>query len=241
MPRGLANPARMHYSYRICIGYGNSPVSGNSGTNGNGGERGHMADFIRTDPLEMLRIAAILVPLFVMHEIAHAWTAYKLGDATAKDDGRLTLNPLKHIDWLGLALIMLVGFGWAKPVMVNTENMKNPRSGMALVAAAGPAMNMLLAVLLIFAGVAVFDWRQPILLEMAFFSIMLAVFNMLPVPPLDGSKVLAWMLPRGLYAKYLMYERFGFVLVIVLVFTGAIGFLLPLVETVFWAIARFFM
>ena len=196
---------------------------------------------LRTDPVEMLQIVLMIIPLFVFHELAHAWMALRLGDTTAKDEGRLTLNPIKHIDWLGLLMIVLVGFGWAKPVMINPENLQNKKRDMALIALAGPVINFILALLLVFVGVVILNFQVFFVLHMAFLSIMLGVFNMLPIPPLDGSKVLAGVLPDEIYNAYRKYEGFGMVLFIILALTGMLGrVILPMIQSVFgWMISLF--
>ena len=194
---------------------------------------------LRTDPIEMLQIVLMIIPLFVVHELAHAWVALKLGDTTARDEGRLTLNPIKHIDWLGLLMIMLVGFGWAKPVMIKPENLQNIKRDMALIALAGPVINFIIAFFLVIIGVVILDFQVFFVLHMAFLSIMLGVFNMLPIPPLDGSKVLAGILPDGIYNAYRRYEGFGMVLFIILALTGMLGrFILPMIQSIFgWMVA----
>ena len=194
-----------------------------------------------SDPREMLQIVLMIIPLFVFHELAHAWMALKLGDTTARDEGRLTLNPIKHIDWIGLLMIMAVGFGWAKPVMINPENLKNKKRDMALIAVAGPGINFILAFVLVFLGVAIFDFEVFFLLHMAFFSIMLGVFNMLPIPPLDGSKVLAAVLPDDAYNAYRRYEGFGMILFIILALTRVLSrVILPIILAIYdWMIRVF--
>ena len=194
---------------------------------------------LRTDPIEMLQIVLMIIPLFVFHELAHAWVALRLGDTTAKDEGRVTLNPLKHIDWLGLLMIVLVGFGWAKPVKINPENLENKKRDMALIALAGPVTNFVLAFLLVFIGIAILNFQVLFILHMAFLSIMLGVFNMLPIPPLDGSKVLAALLPDAIYNAYRRFEGFGMVLFIILALTGMLGrIIVPMIQTVFgWMVS----
>lgn len=174
----------------------------------------------------MIIIVLMVIPLFVFHELAHAWTALRLGDTTAKDEGRITLNPLKHIDWIGLLMIVVVGFGWAKPVMINPENLKNKKRDMAIIALAGPVTNFVLAFLLVFAATTIFNISGTELIfltNMAWLSIMLGVFNMLPIPPLDGSKVLAGILPDDMYVVYRRLEGFGMVVFIILAISGILG------------------
>ena len=198
-----------------------------------------------TQPAQILQLVMMIIPLFMFHELAHAWMALRLGDTTAKDQGRLTINPLKHIDWLGLLLIVLVGFGWAKPVMINPENLKNKKRDMALIALAGPLVNFILALALIFASVThinIVGSELYFLSIMARFSIMLGVFNMLPIPPLDGSKVLAALLPDDLYEAYKRYEGFGMFVFLILVFTGILRtFIVPMIDAIFWWMVSIFI
>lgn len=174
----------------------------------------------------VLRVAAVFLCLTV-HETCHGLAALALGDPTAKSMHRLSLNPLHHIDWLGLALMFTVGFGWAKPVPVNPNYFKKPKQGMALTALAGPVSNFLLALLTllaarIFCDVAAYsEANQRILdflLMVALLSIGLGLFNLLPIPPLDGSKVLFAVLPDGAYNQLMRYERYGMLLLFALVF-----------------------
>ena len=177
-----------------------------------------------------LRIAAVLLCLTV-HETCHGLAAYALGDPTAKQMHRLSLNPLRHIDWLGLAMMFLVGFGWAKPVPVDMRYFKKPKQGMAVTALAGPASNFILAVLLLLGCKATlhyinYTWGIPVLTFLvmaAQLSIGLGLFNLIPVPPLDGSRVLTALLPDNAYYRLMRYERFGILLLLVLSFTGVGG------------------
>ena len=166
------------------------------------------------------------------HETCHGLTAYMLGDSTAKREGRLSLNPIKHIDWMGLAMMVVFHFGWAKPVPVNMMNFKDPKRGMALTALAGPASNVLLmAVMLalygplyILTAMGIGGWAVEMFTEMvsttAYLSMALAVFNLLPVPPLVGSKILYSVLSDKNYLKLMIYERYGMIVMLVLVATG---------------------
>ena len=173
-----------------------------------------------------LRVAAVFLCLTV-HETCHGLAAPALGDPTAKNLRRLSLNPLRHIDWFGLAMMFAAGFGWAKPVPIDPRYFRNPKWGMALTALAGPASNFLLAaasmlaakaLLTIAPGAAMFfAVSLPIL------SLGLGVFNLIPFPPLDGSKVLAAFLPDSLYIRWMRYERFGMLILLAVIFFGLDG------------------
>lgn len=176
----------------------------------------------------VLRLAAVLLCLTV-HETCHGLAAYALGDPTARRAHRLSLNPLRHIDWFGLLMMFAAGFGWAKPVPVNPNYFKKPKQGMALTALAGPVSNFLLALLTllaarIFCDVAAYsEMNQRILdflLMVAVLSIGLGLFNLVPIPPLDGSKVLFAVLPDRAYDWLMRNERYGMLLLFALVFFG---------------------
>jgi Zn-dependent protease len=169
-----------------------------------------------------------------LHELAHGWVAYKLGDNTAKSRGRLTLNPIKHIDIMGLIMMVAFHFGWAKPVPVNMYNFKNPKGGMALTALAGPVCNLLLTCLLLFiyglvylplsrSGTLLAQTALETIATASYLSLALAVFNIIPIPPLDGSKVLFSLLNQEHYNKLMRYERYGMILLLVVVATGVLG------------------
>ena len=174
-----------------------------------------------------LRAAAVLLCLSV-HETCHGLSALVLGDPTAKARHRLSLNPLRHIDWLGLAMMFVAGFGWAKPVPVNPNYFKKPKQGMAVTALAGPASNFLLALLAMLISRLIYLYApyNPVwqtvfdfcLYTVAPLSIGLGLFNLLPLPPLDGSKVLAMFLPDRAYAVWMRYERYGMLVLLVLSF-----------------------
>lgn len=177
--------------------------------------------------LDMLkRLAAVLLCLTV-HETCHGLAAYALGDPTARRAHRLSLNPLRHIDWFGLLMMFAAGFGWAKPVPVDPNFFKKPKQAMALTALAGPVSNFLLAFLMLFAAKIIFSgasWTQTneaildFMLTVAVLSIGLGLFNLLPIPPLDGSKVLFSVLPDRAYDQLMRYERYGMLLLFALVF-----------------------
>jgi Zn-dependent protease len=184
--------------------------------------------------LNLLYLLPILLISLTVHELAHGWIAYRLGDPTAKSRGRLTINPLKHLDPLGTAMFvvtyLLSGFvfGWAKPIPVSPYYFKNRQRGMAVVGAAGPACNFLMAVLF---GV-ILRFTYPLLaadpgrIDRAIFDILfmfvqinivLGVFNLIPIPPLDGSRVLGGFLPRGAYQKWVAVDRYGILILLVLI------------------------
>jgi len=190
-----------------------------------------------------------------LHELAHGYTAYKLGDNTAKDMGRLTLNPIKHIDIFGLLMMVVAGFGWAKPVPVNMSRFKNPKMHMAITALAGPVSNILLAVIVFFlygllftplggaTGSGAGGVALNMILRAATLSVALAIFNILPIPPLDGSKIVFSLLPEEAYYKLMRYERFGMIILILFVwsslFDSTVGRATFAVRDWFYGISRF--
>ncbi len=165
-----------------------------------------------------------------IHEFAHAFVADKLGDPTPRYQGRLTLNPFAHIDYLGALGILLFGFGWAKPVQVNNFNFKNSKRGMALVALAGPVSNIILAFICILLSRVVllvttnikFFYLLSFLFYVAQINVYLAVFNLIPVPPLGGSRILAIILPDRIYYKFMQYERYIYFVLIALMFSNVL-------------------
>lgn len=187
-------------------------------------------------------LPAILIAI-VMHEWAHAFVSYKLGDASVKMDGRLSLNPLKHLDPMGTLCLLLFRFGWAKPVSVNPNCYKDPKMGMVLTALAGPTMNFILAFIsiLLFQFIIVkdifslpFDLLQYMyyfLSYCTFMNVGLGLFNLIPIPPLDGSKAFLSFLPERLYFSYMRYEQYGMFLMIILLATGILSPILNGVST----------
>ena len=194
-----------------------------------------MFDFFSPEALQRYAILApgLLIAL-VCHEVAHGYVAYLLGDPTAKSQGRLTLNPIKHLDPLGTLAFFIVHFGWAKPVPVNPNFFKDPRKGMLLTAIAGPGVNFLLAAMfaLVIHILTLTHFEQsqftdtviiPLyLISQAgvFVNLILGVFNLLPIPPLDGSNVLAYFLPPNLAYKYMSLNRYGFFILIGIILVG---------------------
>jgi Zn-dependent protease len=178
----------------------------------------------------LIYLVPVLLISFPIHELSHALVAYKLGDDTAKRAGRLTLNPLKHLDPFGTILLLLVGFGWAKPVPINPLNFKNRREGMALTAVAGPVSNLLLATisLLLFKYFAmasnsvIYNYFMTFLDYMVYINVTLAIFNLIPINPLDGSRILAMFLPQKLEFALYKYERIITLVLFLVLFTGII-------------------
>ena len=185
----------------------------------------------------LLAIIAVLSRCFVVfcclpiHELAHGLMAHLLGDDTAKREGRLSLNPFAHLNPIGTIMIFLFGIGYANPVPINPRNFKNEKGGMALTALAGPLANLLMGFVSVwgFFIFTKFTGSSEIGSAVAYFflysaqiNVMLAVFNLFPIPPLDGSKILAAVLPDKIYYKYMMYERYIMIALMILLFTGVL-------------------
>ena len=183
----------------------------------------------------LLMIPVLLISLTI-HELSHGYIAYRLGDITAKSEGRLTLNPFKHLDPVGTIMMIVARIGWAKPVPVNPGYFRNPKKGMMLVSVAGPLSNMVMA----FIGVFLFEityalsggnpesivtyWLLRFLSLFFTVNIGLAIFNLLPVPPLDGSKILSGILPAKAYFQFMQYERYIGMIFLVIVLAFGEGF-----------------
>ena len=208
------------------------------------------------------RIVVWVLPVIfaiTVHEVAHGWVAKKYGDNTASSQGRLTLNPIKHIDLFGTiilpGLLLITGtgfiFGWAKPVPVDPRNFKNPLHDMAIVALAGPVSNLLMAVfwaLIVRLGVTIGAGTEAISLPLIYsgvagisINLVLALINLLPIPPLDGSRILTGMLPSYWAWQYNRLERYGFIILLVLLYTNLLGAILAypmfVAQKVFFSIA----
>ncbi len=198
---------------------------------------------------QFILLAPPLLLALTVHEFAHGLVAFKLGDPTAKALGRLTLNPLKHLDPLGTLAFFIFRFGWAKPVPVNPVYFKNPRKDMLWVALAGPATNFVMAIISAAAAKTLWALAHSIpysplaeailvplnhtLIASVWINLVLCIFNFLPIPPLDGSRILAGLLPPNLARSYASIEPYGFVLIILLAVTGVLSkVILPLIETV---------
>ena len=177
----------------------------------------------------LLRVAAVFLCLTI-HETCHGLAAYALGDPTAKRAHRLSLNPLRHIDWIGFFMMIVAGFGWAKPVPVNPNYFKKPKEGMAITALAGPVSNFLLAIVLLLIARGMYlralltgnfsaMWFS-FAVDTASLSVGPGLFNLVPIPPLDGSKVVAVLLPDRAYNWLMRYERFGMLVLLVIISVG---------------------
>ncbi|MEJ8553115.1 site-2 protease family protein [Tepidibacter sp. Z1-5] len=179
-----------------------------------------MIDFLITLPGILMAIS--------IHEFGHGYAAYILGDDTAKKSGRLSLSPLKHIDPMGFLMLIIAHFGWAKPVPINSNKFKNERMGLFLVSIAGVVCNILLAILCIY----LYKYEKIYIDMYALNSIIssavrinvgFAVFNLLPIPPLDGSKIILSILPNKLHYYYFKYEHVGSIILVILIITNSIG------------------
>lgn len=191
------------------------------------------------DPPTLIARLITLVIAFTIHEFSHAWTAVELGDDTPRHMGRLTLNPIAHLDFFGSLLLVISGFGWAKPVQVNPYNFRNgPRLGMAIVAAAGPFSNLVMALLaaipfrlgLLNSSSLFANGRLPtpafFISEFIFINLTLMLFNLIPIAPLDGSKVLRGLAPSDWDRWLLPLEQWGMFILIGLMFLGVLGLII---------------
>lgn len=180
----------------------------------------------------IIRSIAVLVAI-IPHEMAHGFAAYLCGDETAKNDGRLSLNPLHHLDPIGTICLIFFKFGWAKPVMINPNNFRDRKKGTFFVAIAGVLTNFILATIsvIILKHIHLNEFMQELLLNIFWFNIILGVFNLIPIPPLDGSKILFSFLPLK-YEYYLIkYERYGYIILLLLIMSSTLDkILVPMVN-----------
>ena len=189
--------------------------------------------------LQLIILAPPILLALTVHEFAHGYVAYRFGDPTARDQGRLTLNPLKHLDPIGTLAFFIIKIGWAKPVPVNPGYFKNPQKDMLWVALAGPAVNFVLAVIsalcvkVVWYIAAVIPYSvlaeailvplNEVLMASVWINLVLCIFNFLPIPPLDGSRILAGLLPPDMARSYASVERYGFVIILILAFSGILS------------------
>lgn len=186
--------------------------------------------------IETLTIIPGIIIAMSFHEFAHAYVAYKMGDDTARLAGRLTLDPVSHIDVVGFLMLLLGGFGWARPVPINENNFRNRKLGVFLVSIAGVTMNILISTVTLIVlnytmSIFTSDEYYQVMQSIVWINVAFAAFNLLPIPPLDGSKILAALLPTS--KRYLLYrfENYGFIIMILLIITGAINYILYPVVT----------
>jgi Zn-dependent protease len=201
------------------------------------GDKMGLLNLLLKDPVTFLLLAIPLLYSIIIHELAHGWVAYRMGDPTAKNLGRLTLNPLKHLDPIGTAMLFIFGFGWAKPVPVDFTRLSHSRLGLILVASAGIVANMIFA----FVAVLLLRLLSPapsssigqLLYFLAQINIMLASFNLIPIPPLDGSKILMGFLSERLQYALSRLEPYGFFIIIGLLYLGVLD---PVIHFFRWII-----
>jgi len=183
-----------------------------------------LINLLSNDPIVFILLAIPLLYSVIIHEVAHGWVAYRMGDSTAKLLGRLSLNPLKHLDPIGTVVLFIFGFGWAKPVPVNFENLNNRQRGLVFVSSAGIIANLLLA----FTAFVLYRILLPspsgsvaiFLYYLAQVNIVLASFNLIPIPPLDGSKILLGFASEKFQYAFARLEPFGFFIIIALLYLG---------------------
>jgi Zn-dependent protease len=196
-----------------------------------------LLNLLINEPLTFILLAIPLLYSIIIHELAHGWVAYRMGDQTAKRLGRLSLNPLKHLDPIGTLMLFFFGFGWAKPVPVNFNNLHNIRKGLIFVSSAGIIANMLLAFMAFFLNRLLSPSPSGVLATLLYYlaqiNIILASFNLIPIPPLDGSKILMGFASERFQYLLSRLEPYGFFVIIGLLYLGALD---PLIDFFRWII-----
>jgi len=196
-----------------------------------------LLNLLLKDPMAFIIVALPLLYAVILHELAHGWVAWRMGDPTARSLGRLSLNPLKHLDPVGTMMLFIFGFGWAKPVPVNFNQLRNKRMGMILVSAAGIITNMLLAVFALFVYQLLHLPSSSIPAQLLYYfariNIILASFNLIPLPPLDGSKILMGFASSSVRNFLFRFERYGFFIIIALLYLGVLS---PVIRFFEWMI-----
>jgi Zn-dependent protease len=196
-----------------------------------------LLNLLLKDPLAFFLIAIPLLYSIIFHELAHGWVAYRMGDPTARSLGRLSLNPLKHLDPMGTIMLFVFGFGWAKPVPVNFGLLRDRHKGMIWVSAAGIITNMLIAFMALFLNrllsLPPSSMPAELLYYLAQINIMLAAFNLIPLPPLDGSKILMGFASPSVQNFFFRIERYGFIIIIALLYFGVLN---PVINFFQWMI-----
>ena len=196
-----------------------------------------LLNLLLKDPLTFILIAIPLMYAIIFHELAHGWVAYRMGDPTAKLLGRLSLNPLKHLDPVGTIMLFIFGFGWAKPVPVNFNQLRDRRKGMIAVSSAGIIANMLLAFSALFLERLLSPSPSGMLALLLYYfakiNIILAAFNLIPLPPLDGSKILMGFASPSIQNYLFRLERYGFFIIIGLLYLGVLN---PVIHFFQWMI-----
>jgi Zn-dependent protease len=196
-----------------------------------------LLNLLINDPVTFVLLAIPLLYSIIVHELAHGWVAYRMGDPTAKWQGRLSLNPIKHLDPVGTLMLFIFGFGWAKPVPVNFDNIHDTRKGLIFVSSAGIIANMLLAFVAFFLLRLLSPTPSGVLATLLYYlaqiNIVLAAFNLIPIPPLDGSKILMGFVSERFQYILSRIEPYGFFVIIGLLYIGALN---PLIDFFRWII-----